>query len=544
MYGAGSRFIALNDQITKLRTEIARRIDAEKELQEQREFLQVTLSSIGDAVITTDVEGRITFMNPVAENLTGWEQRASMGQPLTNVFTIRHEQTGAVAENPVDTVLATGRIVGLQNHTVLLRRDGAQCPIDDSAAPIRDAAGRLFGVVLVFHEVSERRRLQKELLRQAEALKQADRRKDEFLATLAHELRNPLAPLRNGLQIARRQLSDDEQFDRIASMMDRQLRHLVRLVDDLMDVNRVSRGMIELKQAPISIRELIAGSVEAVRGEMDKRRHQLHVSVPSDELTVNGDAHRLVQVFTNLLINSAKYSPDESRIDLSATLEGSEVVVRVADTGIGIPQDQLEQVFEMFSQVRVHQGRTAGGLGIGLSLVRTLVQIHGGSVSAHSDGHGTGSTFTVRLPSVLPSITGVAVPEVLREHRRQPLRILVVDDNADAAHSLRRLLQLDGHDVRAAFTGREAIDIAQQFSPALVFMDVGMPDMDGIEATRRLRERPEGRDLVIVALTGWGQTHDREQTREAGVDRHIVKPISSEELAEVLSLAYAPRSKE
>jgi PAS domain S-box-containing protein len=535
--GTTSRFVALNQQIEQLRTEIARRVSAERLLQEQRELLQVTLTSIGDAVIATDVEGRITFMNPIAEAHTGYDQAECLGLELDEVFVIRNEQTGAAAENPVRKVLRTGGIVGLANHTVLVRRDGGVLPIDDSAAPICDGAGKMFGVILVFHEVSESRKLQYELLRQAEALKEADRRKDEFLAVLAHELRNPLAPLRNGLQIARLKLSGSEALNRTIGMMDRQLNHLVRLVDDLMDINRVSRGVIELRRAPVSMTDVLTRSVEAVGPDIAARGHELRTDWSVQPMTVNGDAHRLTQVFSNLLTNSAKYSRDCGRIYLSAAVEGSEVVVRVRDEGIGIPPEQLEQVFEMFSQVRIHQGRSEGGLGIGLSLVRTLVTMHGGQVTAHSAGAGAGSTFSVRLPLTLAHAAEESTQVLPQQHSGPPLRIVVADDNADAADSLRLLLEVGGHEVRTAANGREALARVMDFQPALVFMDVGMPDLDGVQATQQIREHRYGRDIMIVALTGWGQTRDRLRTQLAGVDRHIVKPISPGDIAEILFLA-------
>jgi PAS domain S-box-containing protein len=532
-----SRFVALNQQIEQLRTEIARRVSAERLLEEQRELLQVTLTSIGDAVIATDVEGRITFMNPVAEAHTGYDQAECLGLELDQVFDIRNEHTGAAAENPVHKVLRTGGIVGLSNHTVLVRRDGEVLPIDDSAAPICDVAGKVFGVILVFHEISESRKLQYELLRQAEALKEADRRKDEFLAVLAHELRNPLAPLRNGLQIARLKPSDDGALNRTIGMMDRQLNHLVRLVDDLMDINRVSRGVIELRRTPVSMTDVLTRSVEAVGPDIVARGHELRTDWSAQPMMVNGDPHRLTQVFSNLLTNSAKYSKDGGRIYLSAAVEGNEVVVRVRDQGIGIPPEQLEQVFEMFSQVRIHQERSEGGLGIGLSLVRTLVTMHGGMVSAHSEGVGAGSTFTVRLPLTLAQAAEESKQVKPQQHSGPPLRIVVADDNADAADSLRLLLEVSGHEIRTAANGREALALVMDFQPALVFMDVGMPDLDGVQATQRIREHRCGRDIMIVALTGWGQAQDRLRTQLAGVDRHFVKPISPRDIAEVLRLA-------
>jgi len=534
---SSNRFVGLNQQIEQLRREVRRRLEAEQTAREQRELLQVTLASIGDAVVATDTEGRVTFMNAVAEAHMGCKRADSLGLPLDEIFVIGNELTGERLENPVLKVLRTGRTVAFPNHTVLVRADGAQLPIDDAVAPIRDERGRMLGAVLVFREISESRKLQHELMCQAEALKEADRRKDQFLAVLAHELRNPLAPLRNGLQIARMKAPTDEILMRAVAMMERQLVHLVRLVDDLMDVSRVSRGVIELRRAPVLITDVLARSVEAVRADMETRGHTLHVDVPSQTIGLNGDEDRLTQVFSNLLANSSKYSPDGGFIRLGVNRQGAEVVIEVSDHGVGIPTDQLEHVFDMFSQVRAHQGRAEGGLGIGLSLVRTLVEMHGGCVVARSEGPGTGSTFTVRLP-VLPASENPLPAPLVQSHRaEQRLRILVADDNEDSAGSLRLLLETSGHEVYIARDGVEAVQQAEHLRPAIIFMDVGMPGMDGIEATRRIRDRPYGKDIMIVALTGWGQPQDRERTKVAGADRHVVKPISPEDLAAALSLA-------
>jgi signal transduction histidine kinase/CheY-like chemotaxis protein len=419
----------------------------------------------------------------------------------------------------------------------LVRRDGQYLPIDDSAAPICDATGKLFGVILVFHEVSESRKLQHELMQRTQALTQADRRKDEFLAVLAHELRNPLAPLRNGLQIARVKMSSDETVGQAVEMMERQLVHLVRLVDDLMDLNRVSRGVIELRRVPVLIADVLARSVEAVHGDMVARGHSFQMELNARDIAVNGDGDRLTQIFSNLLTNSAKYSPNNGAIALRALVEGPEIVIRVSDNGIGIPPEQLNHVFEMFSQVRTHQQRSEGGLGIGLSLVRTLVELHGGSVTAHSNGPGTGSTFTVRLPVAQPQVAMQSIGAGECGNAGRSIRIVVADDNADAAYSLRLLLEVAGHEVRTATNGREALEQVEAFEPALVFMDLGMPHLDGVEAARLIRARAGGKPIVIIALTGWGQPQDRERTRQAGVDRHIVKPISPEDIAEVIAQA-------
>ena len=534
---SSSRFAALNLQIDQLRNEIARRLNAERMADNQRQLWQVTLSSIGDAVIATDMAGGITFMNPVAEAHLACQFEQCAGQSVEEVFIIRDERTGAPLENPVRQVIRTGRTVTLANHTVLVRTDGTELPIDDSAAPIRDGAGTLRGVILVFHEISESRRLQRELLQQADALKEADARKDQFLAVLAHELRNPLSPLRNGLQIARMKIPADDVLRRTIEMMERQLEHMVRLVDDLMDVNRVSRGAIELRRAPVFIADVLARSAEAVRGDMEARGHRFHLEADGQGIAVMGDADRLAQVFSNLLTNSSKYSPNGGEILMRVVVDNDDVVVRVTDRGIGIPADQLERVFDMFSQVRLHQDRSEGGLGIGLSLVQTIVQMHGGSIVASSGGLGSGSTFTVRLPLLQHSTAEQIQTSPATTSSGQALRVVVADDNIDSAHTLCVLLEAEGHEVRLAATGREAVQQVAEFKPNIVFMDVGMSDMDGVEATRHIREHSDGQRIDIVALTGWGQPKDRERTRLAGADRHVVKPIGPEELSEVLQLA-------
>lgn len=360
-----------------------------------------------------------------------------------------------------------------------------------------------------------------------DALRAADRRKDEFLATLAHELRNPLAPLRNGLQIARLNSPADAPFRRTIEMMDRQVSMLVHLVDDLMDVSRITTGKIELRRERVTLHEVLAASAEASRAAIDSHGHKLVIEPPAEELSVEGDFDRLTQVFSNLLSNAAKYTDAGGTIELRVTRQGAEGVVSVTDTGIGIPSADLPGIFEMFSQLGSHRGHADGGLGIGLSLVRQLVEMHGGSVQAESAGEGRGSTFSVRLPltepSTVPGPERAAVATKSSAARRR--RILVVDDNEDAATSLAMLLEQLGHDVVTASDGEEGVTKAAAFRPHVVFLDLGMPRMDGAEAAKRLRTLPDGAQTVLIALTGWGQEHDRQRTRAAGFDHHLLKPI-------------------
>jgi signal transduction histidine kinase len=370
-----------------------------------------------------------------------------------------------------------------------------------------------------------------ETIDSADELREAERRKDEFFAILAHELRNPLAPLQSGLELVRQIAATDPTLTRITGMMDRQLRQLVGLVDDLQDVNRITRGKLQLQCRPVLLQEIVQQALEASRPILTAQGHQPVLCRCDAQLTVDGDPIRLVQIFTNLLSNSAKYTEPGGAISLTVEREGNEAVICVCDSGLGIPPEALEDVFEMFSQIRVHQARFHGGLGIGLALVRRLVQMHGGTVKAFSRGIGAGSTFTVRLPAT-PDTAGAATLSSLNEtvtplKTERARRILVVDDNDDAAALLAVLLRLEGHEVQTAADGREALDRAETFRPEVVFMDLDMPGMDGLEASRRIRARPWGNTVLIAALTGMGQDVDRRRSREAGVDLHFIKPIDT-----------------
>jgi PAS domain S-box-containing protein len=812
---------------------------------QQRESLRVTLRSIGDAVITTDAEGRVTSLNPVAVSLTGWTQDAAAGRPLEEVFRIVNERTRQTVEGPVQKVLAVGKVVGLANHTVLLARDGTECAIDDSAAPIRDAEGRVRGVVLIFRDVSERRRLEtaraqlaaivessedaiigkdlkgtirswnrgaerlygytaeevvsrplsllvppdhpdelpgimerlkrgewvdhfetvrvrkdgsrvdvslmispvrngegeiigaskiarditarrraEEALRQSEErvrrllatekqrsirlqevaqaartlngshsldsvlriiteearriigthqsvssltvngqwaqavntvsltdkyaawrgyaakpdgtgiyrlvcrdnkplrltqaelaahpafrgfgkeagnhpplrgwlavpfirrdggnlgllqvsdkldggdfdeedeatlvqlaliasvaienarlyeeLRQGDRRKDEFLATLAHELRNPLAPLRNSLQIMRLAGDDPAAVEQARTVMERQLRQLVRLIDDLLDVSRITRDKLKLRKERAELALVVRNAVEISRPLLEAAGHELTVTLPDEPIPVDADVTRLAQVFSNLLNNAAKYTDPGGRVWLTVGREGGDALVTVKDTGVGIPAEHLPHVFEMFAQVDRSLERSQGGLGLGLTIVRRLVEMHGGMVEAHSEGPGKGSTFVVRLPVSGGRPAERQSPAGAGEGKAAGRRckVLVVDDDEDTAASLGTMLRMMGHDVRTAHDGAEAVDAAGSYRPDLVLLDIGLPKLNGYEAARRIREQPWGKGMKLIALTGWGQEEDRRRAKEAGFDQHVVKPVEPAALEQLLVTVY------
>lgn len=507
---------------------------AEEAERAQREQLRVTLESIGDAILVTDAQGRVTLLNPVAEGLTGWQKEDASWQPLEKVFDIVNEVTGQVAENPVVRVLREGVVVGLANHTVLIAKGGTRRPIDDSAAPIKDEQGNITGVVLVFRDVTERRRAEEQLQRQNEDLAAAARQKDEFLAMLAHELRNPLAPLRNALQIVRLSGDSPQAVEQVREMMERQLIHLVRLVDDLLDVSRITRGKIELRRERVALPEVVQNAVEASGPLIEAGKHLLTITMPHEAMYVMGDPTRLAQVVSNVLNNAAKYTPAEGHIWLTVEKQEGEAVIRVKDTGIGIPAEMLSQVFEMFMQVDRSTDRSQGGLGIGLTLVKRLVEMHVGTVEARSEGPGRGSEFTIRLPLI--AIQKRRVEGGIQKAPEGPSRrILVVDDNVDAAESLSILLKLSGHEVRTAHDGRSAIEQAATFLPDVALLDIGMPGMNGYDTGRRVRELRGLEKVVLVALTGWGQEEDQQRTEEAGFYAHLVKPVDLAALQELLA---------
>jgi two-component system, sensor histidine kinase len=366
---------------------------------------------------------------------------------------------------------------------------------------------------------------------------EADRRKDQFLATLAHELRNPLAPIRNTLAILRRTVGGEAAVP-LYEIVERQLNQMVRLIDDLMEVSRITRGSIELRRRPVELADVIAAAVETSRPLIDSANHELTVSLPGETLLLYADAMRLSQVFSNLLNNAAKYTDPGGRIDVSARRESGQVVITVSDTGVGIPAEALATVFEMFVQADSRDERAQTGLGIGLTLVRSLVEMHNGSVSAASDGVGRGSRFSVRLPLAREVDERVAISSTATAAVPSPRltqRILIVDDNRDSADTLGALLGLLGADVRVAYDGASALQTIENFHPTAIVLDLGMPGMDGYELARRIRERPDTSGSALIALTGWGQDSDRHLTRAAGFDHHLIKPVDFEHMQAVLA---------
>lgn len=765
---------------------------------ERRETLRVTLHSIGDAVITTDVAGRVTYLNESAESLTGWSRADAVGQPLAEVFRIVDETTRQPVESPASRVLREGTVLGLADRTLLIRRDGSQLPIDDSAAPIRDELGVVSGCVLIFRDVTEqrqaernrvsqligarmlasivessevaivsksldgviqswnaaaermfgylaaeaigkhislvippdrlaeedaiiaslksgkrvehfetvrqradgsrlwvsltvsplkddagnvigaskmvidldarkraeaerqrfatlienstdfvgicdldgvpifinraglrllgiddleearrvhvwdfffpedqgrireelfpavlekghaevevrfrhfktgaaiwmsykvltltddagrpvaigtvsqditqRKRLEDNLRALAADLSEADARKDEFLATLAHELRGPLAPLSNVLEVWKR-TEDPAKLESARDTMARQLGQMLRLVEDLLDLNRITHNRLELRRRRVDLASVVHQAVEASRPLADSLGHELRVELPAEPVWLSADPARLAQVFGNLLNNACKYTDAGGAIALAAERNGGEVVVAVRDTGIGISAEHLDKIFDMFTQGDAAPEKSRDGLGIGLTLVKRLVRMHDGTIEARSAGRGHGSEFVVRLPVLEERAAPpepAATPGVDADAALRGRRVLIVDDNADSAISLAMLLQLEGNETYTAHDGIEALEAVDAYRPDVALLDIGLPKLNGHDVARRIRERPWGKDMALIALTGWGQDDDRRKSREAGFDAHLVKPVDGGALAKLLgSLDAARRS--
>ncbi len=762
----------LERRVTERTRELTETVAA---LRSERELLSTTLASIGDGVIVTDTTGEVTFLNPVAEKMTGWNSSEARGLPLTRVFNIVNDRGGAPAENPALKALERGAVIGLANHTVLLSKDGHSRPIDDTAAPIRGESG-VTGAVLVFRDVSERRaaeeanervlatlesltegfwrldrdwrllhvngaacqsfgmkrsdvigktlwdafpavrgsevesqyqraaaervtvdfehfyeplgrwfgikafptedgglgvltrdvserrRVEQQLhdlaqrltklvdntplavvewnaefritrwsgqaekvfgwrhadvvgrslnefplvfehdwprvraaidlmhdprhpcvvsrnrnntksgrvvtcewynsvlhdksgrimavlslvldvteREQAEqALKEADRRKDEFLATLAHELRNPLAPIRNAVQLLRMIDPNGPHLQQLRDLIERQVAHLVRLVDDLLEVSRITRGKIELKRELVDLSAVVQNAVETSAPLIESGKHELTLAIPREPVEVEGDGVRLSQVVTNILNNAAKYTPEGGHIWMTLERADQEAIVRVRDNGVGIPAEMLDSVFDLFTQVKMPNRPAQGGLGIGLALVKRLVEMHGGRVEVHSEGPGRGSEFILRLPRAETSSMGSdEKAPAAQEHNFPPCRIVVVDDNVDAADSLSLLLSFYGHEVSTAYDGLSGIQQIETFQPEVVFLDLGMPGLSGFEVAKQVRKLQRRERVKLVALTGWGQERDRRQTQEAGFDGHLVKPVAPAALQELLASVRA-----
>ncbi len=659
---------------SKIARDITKHKEAEHRLRAQEKLVRITLSSIGDAVMSTDGDGCLTFMNPVAERLTGWTEAEALGQPVERVFPIVNETTGLPPENPVIRALREGGAVGLANHTLLIARDGTRRPIDDSAAPIVDDTGQAFGAVLVFRDITERRHHERDLqllaaivassgdaivsktldgvitswspgaermfgytrdeaigqgitlivpperaaeesallarirrgehvapfetvrvakdgrlmdvelttspvrdaagevtgaskiardisdrrraeemravlLRRAEAARDeadaANRSKDQFLAILSHELRTPLAAMLGWVQMLRQQQVPAERTQHALDVIHRNTVLQSRLIDDLLDVARIRAGKLHLDKQPVQLIPLIEGAVETVQRDVAAQQLVLGRHLDPEAGVVFGDPTRVEQIVVNLLSNAVKFTPPGGRIDVSLDGDGDYARIVVTDTGIGFGADAVASIFERFTQAGGVTGRVHGGLGLGLAIVRHLVELHGGTVSADSRGEGQGATFTVRLPMMA---VPVGVAERPTHHAAEPLRldgikVVVVEDDADAAEMVATVLRQHRAEVIIASSGAAALDILAEYHPHVLVCDIGLPDMDGYTLMRRVREmeRARGRRVVpSVALTAFASEEERQRAVSAGYQIHVSKPVEPDRLVEAIARVARP----
>ena len=514
-----------------------RRAEQERrEISEDRDRLSRTyetlLSGIEDFAYVFDRRGHFLYANPPLLKLFGRTLEEVTGRTFIELGYSQADHDRHHAE--IARVIATRQ--PFRGEIGLTFTDGPSAIYDYIFSPVLGPEGDVEVVVGVTRNVTERTRAE-------EALREMDRQKNAFLAQLAHELRNPLAPIRNAARIFRLKQSAEHDLLWASEVIDRQVDHLTRLIDDLLDVSRISRNRLELRRQRIELQEVVRGAVEISKPTLDQNGHRLEQDLCAEPVYLIADMARLTQALMNLIINAAKYTDGGGLIQVIGRREGGEAVLRVRDNGIGIEPESVPKLFEMFYQAPAAAERSQGGLGIGLSLVKSVVELHGGSVAAHSEGAGKGAEFVLRVPALAPTAPRSEAAPALPPSSAMPSgarRVLVVDDNEDGADSLAMFLQIGGHEVKTAYDGEEAIATAESFKPEVVLLDIGMPRLNGYEACRRIRQSEWGRDMVLIAQTGWGQDEDRRRTREAGFDQHLIKPVDPVALMRIVEEAKRP----
>jgi PAS domain S-box-containing protein len=502
-----------------------------RKMLETGEAYRLAVESIDDyAIFTMDPEGRVASWNPGAERLLGYDPEEILGCGVAGFFTPEDREKG-VPEAELRTAAHTGRASDDRWH---MRKDGTYFFASGITTSLRDAGGTLRGFVKIMRDRTDRKHLEEELHHRAEALARADRDKDEFLAVLAHELRNPLAPVFYALRLLDEKPLEDPQRWYLRRIVDRQMRRLARLIDDLLDISRIRTGKVELRKERVELSGAVDHAVELIRPLCEDRGIALSVALPPEPVFLEADATRLEQVLSNLLSNAVKFTQDKGAISIAAERQAREVVLVVKDTGVGIPPDLLPRIFDLFIQGDSSLDRARDGLGIGLTLSRKLVELHGGTIEARSEGTGRGSEFVVHLPVELAAASPAAEPERAAGSGRA-LRILVVDDSEDTAETMGTLLEMSGHTIQVAHSGPSALEMAAAFRPDVVLLDIGLPGLDGYQVAQRLREDPAMAGVTLIAASGYGQEDDLRRSREAGIDRHLVKPVDLGELQELLA---------
>jgi PAS domain S-box-containing protein len=509
-----------------------RRREAEREalrlleaVESERKWLSQVLDSIADEVYFADTHGCYTYANPAA--LTEFGHGSVAGKKVEdvvrNLTVLRADGSPRPLREAPPLRALRGEVVRGEEQIVLTPRSGDMRYRQVSAAPVRDSAGNIIGSVSVVRDVTDRKRAE-------EAMREADRRKDVFLATLSHELRNPLAPIRTAADLLTSPRINGDGLRRCREIIARQVGHIASLLDDLLDVSRLTRGELRLKKSEVALEQILDAAIETARPLITAKTHTLTLDVPSALLLLEVDPVRMTQVLSNLLLNAAKYTEAGGMITLGTVLDEDALIIFVRDTGIGLSQEAANRVFEMFFQVNPAQEGGEGGLGIGLALVDALVSMHGGRVEVKSGGPNQGSTFSVILPRAVvcsPALPSSSAPVTERTEARQ-WRVLIADDNVDAADSLAMMLELAGDEVYVAYNGSDALELARRVRPHAALLDLGMPGMNGYELCKRIRHEPWGKGMAIIAVTGWGQDEDKEGARAAGFDHHLTKPVDPE----------------
>lgn len=496
----------------------------QKRFEEAQTHLAAIVASSDDAIVSKNLDGTVLSWNLGAERMFGYREEEMIGQPILRIVP---DELHNEEKQFLETLRKGGRIV--HHETVRVSKDGRRVDVSLTISPLRNAAGKVIAASKIARDITDQKRADA-------ALRQADRRKDEFLAMLAHELRNPLSAVSSAVDLLGMP-GGEKHLESSRQIIGRQTNHLVRLVDDLLDMSRITRGIVVLRKAVLDASTVIERAVETVRPLIEARQHKLEISTAEKPLWLAGDATRLEQMVVNLLTNAAKYTDPGGRIELTAARQGETIVIKVRDNGIGISTELLPDVFELFSQSERSADRAAGGLGIGLTLVESIAEMHGGSVEAKSEGLGQGSEFTVHLPalpedSVREPVHSRSKAAVNSAHSR---RVLVVDDNHDAALLLSHLLEASGHTVRQAYDGPAALDAAADFQPDAVLLDIGLPNLNGYEVAKRMRLQPELADVLLIAISGYCQEEDRELSREAGFNHHLAKPPDHQTLLSLLA---------
>ena len=537
MFWANVVLTALRDKngrlqgFAKITRDLTERREAEERMRESEEGFRLLLEGVQDyAIFMLDSEGRVTSWNAGAQRITGYTAHEIIGHSFERFFLPVDVSSGVPAKELREAMLNRRS----EDRGWRVRKDGSRFWAEAVVTSLRDATGRMRGFAKVVRDLSDRKRI--------ESLEEQGRNLTEFLAMLAHELRNPLAPISNAVAIIAASEQGNTRIRWAREVIERQSNHLSRLVDDLLDVSRITRGKLRLKSAPMDLADTVRRAIEGSRPLIDRRHHRLHVKIPGEPVMVHGDSTRLTQVVLNLLNNAAKYTSEGGDIWVELEPSEAEAAVRVRDNGMGIAPQMIEGIFDLFAQGERTLDRSEGGLGIGLTLARRIVALHGGTIKAESAGHGAGAEFTVTLPKLdMLSAEGAPMGAITRLPEASARRsVLVVDDNSDAASSIAMLLRMHGQEVEVEENGRSAIDRLRARRPDILLLDIGLPDVSGYEVAREARKLPGGDRIRIYALTGYGQQEDRRRTVEAGFDGHLVKPIAPSDLVALVVESDVP----